>query len=119
MKIKIYQYGKCSTCQKALKWLSSRGVAYEALDIVSSPPKRSELQLALKRGIPLKKLFNTSGLSYREGKWGERLASVTEAEALDALLADGKLIKRPFLVGNDQLIVGFDEEAYAQAFKKP
>jgi arsenate reductase len=116
--IKVYQYSKCSTCRKALKWLDTRGVAYDNVDIVTAPPKKAELQRALKLGIPLKKLFNTSGQSYRDGKWGEKLGSVSEAQALDALAADGKLIKRPFVLGSDYVLVGFDEAAYAARFAK-
>ena len=116
--IKIYQYSKCSTCRKALKWLDARGVKYESVDITTSPPKKAELQRALKSGIPLKRLFNTSGQSYRDGKWGEKLASLSEAQALDALAADGKLIKRPFISSGDQVLVGFDEAALRSAFSR-
>lgn len=115
--LKVYQYPKCSTCRRALKWLDAHGVDYESIDIVTAPPKKAELQRALKSGIPLKKLFNTSGQSYRDGKWGEKLAKVTEAQALDALVDDGKLIKRPFLLRGDEVLVGFDETAYRSAFE--
>ena len=73
---------------------------------------------AIKSGVPLKKLFNTSGQSYRDGGWGEKLAKVTQAQALDALAADGKLIKRPFILDGETVLVGFDEEAYREAFAK-
>jgi len=116
MPVKVYQYPKCSTCRKALKWLDGRGVAYDSVDIVTAPPKKAELQRALKSGVPLKKLFNTSGQSYREGGWSEKLGQVTEAQALDALVADGKLIKRPFILTGDTVLVGFDEAAYKKAF---
>lgn len=118
MATKIYQYPKCSTCRKALKWLDGRGVPYDAIDIVSAPPKKAELKRALASGVPLKKLFNTSGLSYREGGWSEKLGNITEAQALDALAADGKLIKRPFVLTGDGVLVGFDEAAYKKAFAK-
>ncbi|HYP89245.1 MAG TPA: arsenate reductase family protein [Polyangiaceae bacterium] len=118
MSAKVYQYSKCSTCRKALKWLDARGVSYEPIDIVTTPPKKADLLRALKSGVPLKKLFNTSGQSYREGGWSEKLASVTQAEAIDALVADGKLIKRPFIMQGDQVLIGFDEQAYGAAFKK-
>jgi arsenate reductase (glutaredoxin) len=119
MPVKVYQYAKCSTCRKALKWLDARGVAYDAHDIVTAPPKKAELARALKAGLPLKKLFNTSGQSYREGGWSEKLgkATVSEAQALDALAADGKLIKRPFILSGDAVLVGFDEAAYKKHFK--
>jgi arsenate reductase len=118
MPLKVYQYAKCSTCRKALKWLDGRGVSYESIDIVTSPPKKTELSRALKQGVPLKKLFNTSGQSYREGGWGAKLAQVSEAEALDALAKDGKLIKRPFVLSGDTVLVGFDEAAYKKSFAK-
>jgi arsenate reductase len=117
MAVKVYQYPKCSTCRKALKWLDGHGVSYDSLDIVANPPKKAELVRALKSGTPLKKLFNTSGQSYREGGWSEKLAKVTESQALDALAADGKLIKRPFILSGDRLLVGFDEAAYEAVFK--
>lgn len=117
MAIKVYQYPKCSTCRKALKWLDGRQVSYDSIDIVTTPPKKAELQKALKSGVPLKKLFNTSGQSYREGGWSEKLGQVTEAQALEALVADGKLIKRPFVLSGEDVLVGFDEAAYKKAFK--
>jgi arsenate reductase len=118
MAVKVYQYSKCSTCRKALKWLDGRGVDYEPFDIVTGPPKKQELQRALKSGVPLKKLFNASGQSYREGGWSEKLGlgKVTEAQALDALASDGKLVKRPFVLTGDRVLVGFDEAAYKAAF---
>lgn len=118
MPLKVYQYAKCSTCRKALKWLEGRGVAFDSVDIVTTPPKKSELKQALKQGVPLKKLFNTSGQSYREGGWGERLKEASEAEALDALANDGKLVKRPFVLAPDTVLVGFDEVAYKKALAK-
>lgn len=118
MAVKVYQYSKCSTCRKALKWLDQHGVSYDSVDIVTMPPKKAELSRAIKSGVPLKKLFNTSGQSYRDGGWGEKLAKVTQAQALDALAADGKLIKRPFILDGDTVLVGFDEEAYRGVFAK-
>ncbi len=118
MAVKVYQYPKCSTCRKALKWLDARGVSYDSVDIVTTPPKKAELSRALKSGVPLKKLFNTSGESYRAGGWGQKLANVTQAQALDALAADGKLVKRPFILDGETVLVGFDEAAYDEAFAK-
>jgi arsenate reductase len=116
--LRVYQYAKCSTCRKALKWLDGHDIAYDSVDIVTTPPKRAELKRALASGIPLKKLFNTSGQSYREGGWGTKLATVTEAQALDALESDGKLIKRPFVLAEGRVLVGFDEASYRQALRK-
>ena len=112
-KLRVFQYPQCSNCKKALKWLSAHDVAFESIDIVQHPPTKAELREALKgAAIPLKKLFNTSGVSYREGGFGERLATMTEAEAIDALAKDGKLIKRPIVLGKGVALVGFDENAY-------
>jgi arsenate reductase len=117
MATKVFQYPKCSTCRKALKWLDARGVTYQSIDIVTSPPTKADLQRALKSGVPLKRLFNTSGQSYREGGWGQKLPTIGEAEALAALTADGKLIKRPFVLTEGKALVGFDEAAYARTFE--
>jgi len=114
-KIRVYHYPQCSTCKKALKWLAAHDVSVELVDIVKQPPSKRELQQALTTaGVPLRKLFNTSGISYREGKFGERLPDMSEAEALAALAADGKLIKRPLLLGKGIALVGFDEAAYRE-----
>ena len=117
MTLKVYQYSKCSTCRKALAFLSRHAVRHETLDIVTKPPSKAELKCALVlSGLPLKKLFNTSGESYRAGRFGERLPTMTEAEALAALAADGKLVKRPFMLGEDFALVGFDEASYRERF---
>lgn len=117
MKPRVYQYSKCSTCRKALAFLDRHGVAYDAIDIVTRPPSKKELKEALRRsGLPIKKLFNTSGQSYRDGKFGDKLEGMTEAQAIDALAADGKLVKRPLVLGDDYALVGFDEAAYGARF---
>ncbi|HEY4105215.1 MAG TPA: arsenate reductase family protein [Polyangiaceae bacterium] len=117
-KLRVFQYPQCSTCKKALKWLGTHGIEFESIHIVEHPPTKAELREALKgAGIPLKKLFNTSGASYRDGKFGERLPNMTEAEALDALAKDGKLIKRPVVLGKGVALVGFDEAAYRSQLK--
>ena len=116
--LKVYQYSKCSTCRKALAFLAKRGVKYESIDIVTEPPSKAELGRALELGkLPLKKLFNTSGESYKKGRFSERLPKMTETEAIDALAKDGKLIKRPFVLGSDFALVGFDESAYGARFR--
>lgn len=114
---KVYQYARCSTCKKALKWLDAKKVSYDSVDITATPPTKADLRRALKSGIPLKKLFNTSGQSYRDGKWGEQLAALTESQALDALASDGKLVKRPFIVTDSGVTVGFDEATFKKTFK--
>lgn len=116
--IKVYQYSKCSTCRKALSFLAEQDVKHETIDIVTKPPSKAELRRALKlAGLPVKKLFNTSGESYRKGRFGERLASMTEDQALDALAKDGKLVKRPVVLGDDFALVGFDQAAYRARFR--
>lgn len=118
MKPKVYQYSKCSTCRKALAFLNQAGVEYESIDIVTRPPSKKLLKEALGlANVPVKKLFNTSGQSYRDGNFGERSKTMSEAEALDALANDGKLIKRPLVLGDGFALVGFDEDAYRARFE--
>jgi arsenate reductase len=113
----VFQYPKCSTCRKALAYLNERDVAYTSIDIVEEPPSKAQLTAAIEQsGLPLKRFFNTSGQSYRDGKFGERLPTMTKSEALDALAKDGKLIKRPLILGGDFVLVGFDANAYEQRF---
>jgi arsenate reductase len=116
--ITVYQYAKCSTCVKALKWLDARGVKYEKVDIVTKPPAKAVLERAQKvAGVPVKRMFNTSGESYRAGKFGEKLATMSDGEAFAALAKDGKLIKRPLLVADGFALVGFKEEEWVAALK--
>jgi arsenate reductase (glutaredoxin) len=115
----VYQYPKCSTCRNALRWLTAHGVKYESIDIVTSPPSQTVLESVLaESGLPVAKLFNTSGQSYREGNFKERLKTATQAEALAELARDGKLIKRPLLVSERVVLVGFDAEVYANNLKQ-
>ena len=114
MTIKVYQYPKCGTCKKALRWLDAHGVAYESIDIVAKPPSKTALKKHVATaGLELKRWFNTSGQSYRQGGFKEKLATMSAAEAIEALAADGKLIKRPVVVGDDFVLVGFKEPEYA------
>ena len=117
---RVYQYPKCSTCRKALKWLDERGVAYAKTDLVATPPSLAVLKDLHKRsGLPVAKLFNTSGESYRSGNFKDRLAEMTDAAALAALAADGKLIKRPIVDTGTAVLVGFQEEAYTAQLRGP
>ncbi|HEX2658857.1 MAG TPA: Spx/MgsR family RNA polymerase-binding regulatory protein [Polyangia bacterium] len=112
-KTTVWQYPKCSTCRNALKWMTTKGVAFESIDLVETPPSASKLRDLWKRsGLPLAKFFNTSGESYRAGGFREKLKTMSDAEALAALAADGKLIKRPLVDTGKDVLVGFDEEAY-------
>jgi arsenate reductase len=113
-KMTVWQYPKCSTCRNALKWLSAKGIAFESIDLVATPPSASKLRDLWKRsGLPLAKFFNTSGESYRLGGFKEKLKTFSDAEALAALAADGKLIKRPLVDTGKTVLVGFNEETYS------
>jgi arsenate reductase len=117
-KTKVYQYPKCSTCRKALSWLDQRGVSYDKTDLVAQPPSLTALKDLHKRsGLPVTKLFNTSGESYRNGNFKARLVDMTDAQALAALAADGKLIKRPIVDTGSKVLVGFREDDYAATLK--
>lgn len=113
----LYQYDGCSTCRNARKWLDRHAIAHTTVPIVQQPPDARQLRAWQERsGIPLRRLFNTSGESWRKGGFSTRLPSMTPDEAFDALAADGKLIRRPLLVLDDGgLLVGFDEAAWAVA----
>jgi arsenate reductase (glutaredoxin) len=113
--LSVYQYSKCSTCRQALRWLDAHGITYESIDIVTAPPSVAVLETVLERSqLPLGKLFNTSGQSYRQNNYKERLKSMSQQEALAALAADGKLIKRPLLVSEKAVLVGFDADEYGR-----
>ena len=117
--ITVYQYPKCSTCRNALTWLGERGIDVKAVDIVLSPPSASTLQrLHMQSGLPLAKFFNTSGESYRNGHFKEKLKTMSDAEAYAALAGDGKLIKRPLVDAGGAVLVGFDPKAWATALER-
>ncbi len=103
-------YPKCSSCQKAKKWLDENGISYQLRDIKAENPSLDELrQYWQKSGLPLKKFFNTSGMLYKEQKLKERLPELSEAEQLALLATDGMLVKRPILAAEDFVLVGFRE----------
>ena len=105
-------YPKCTTCQKAKKWLDAQGISYEARHIAEENPGAEELAEwhRLSR-LPLKKFFNTSGLRYKELNLKERLPAMSEEEQIALLATDGMLVKRPILVNGDTVLVGFKEES--------
>ena len=116
MTVTLYHYPRCSTCRKASAWLDAHGRAHADIDLVAHPPKAATLRDLWKRsGLPLRSFFNTSGDSYRAGGFKDRLATMSDAEALAALAADGKLVKRPIVDAGKSVLVGFREEAYAEA----
>ncbi len=112
---RVYEYEKCSTCRKALKFLDGRGIPYKRVPIVEQPPTKKELQAMLDHGIELKKLFNTSGVLYRELKVSEKLPGLSTDEALSLLAKHGKLVKRPFVLLEDRGLVGFNEAEWKAA----
>ena len=106
----VLVYRKCSTCLKALKWLDGNGVSYEERPIVEENPTYEELkEWYQKSGLPLKKFFNTSGVLYKEMKMKDKLPGMSEDEQLQLLATDGKLVKRPLVVGEDYVLTGFKE----------
>ena len=115
--MRIWYYPRCDSCRKALKWLDAHGATYEKVDIVAAPPDAETLRgLWQRSGLPIRRFFNTSGQSYRQGGFKDRLAAgLTDDEALAAFAADGKLIKRPVLDLDATVLVGFREAEYAQA----
>jgi len=116
--MKLYQYPKCSTCRKAIKFLKEKGVEFESIDITLTPPSVVELGFMLSHQEEIKKLFNTSGMQYRELDMKTRLPLMSDDEAIELLSDNGKLIKRPFLIdeANSIAIVGFKEDAWLTAF---
>ncbi len=111
-------YPKCSTCQKAKKWLEAHQIAYEERDIKTENPSKEELKgWYEKSGLELKKFFNTSGMLYKSMQLKDKLPGMTEEEQLKLLGTDGMLVKRPILVGDDFVLTGFKEELYEQHCK--
>jgi len=108
----VLSYAGCGTCKKALKWLDAHGKKYDLRPIVEQPPTKAELGAWIGRsGLPVRKWLNTSGLSYRAiGK--AKIDAMTDAQLVDALAKDGKLVKRPVVVDGDRVLVGFSEDAY-------
>lgn len=103
-------YPKCTTCQKAKKWLDDNNVEYELRDIKLDNPSLEELtEWYNKSGLPLKKFFNTSGLLYKSMDLKNKLPQMSEEEMLKLLSTDGMLVKRPLAVGDDFVLVGFKE----------
>ena len=112
------EYTKCSTCKKAKNWLESNGVEFEDRHIVENNPTAEELKVWYeKSGLPLKKFFNTSGLKYKELGLKDKLPNMTEEEQLNLLGTDGMLVKRPLVIGDDFVLIGFKEPQWAEKLK--
>ena len=114
--LKIYTYANCDTCRRAMKWLRAHGLATSEHPIRETPPTVPELRVMLAAlGGELRRLFNTSGRDYRELKLGEKLPAMDQAAAFKLLAQNGNLVKRPFLLGPDVALIGFDEKAWSRA----
>lgn len=121
MSLRIYEYQNCSTCKNALKYLDGKRIKYEKIPIVDQPPTMKELREMLdylkRDGKSFKNLFNTSGVQYRELKIGDEIKSgMTEDEALSLLAKNGKLVKRPFVLGRDFGLLGFKQTVWDEHF---
>ena len=113
--LKFICYPKCTTCQKAKKWLDDNKIDYKFRDIKVDNPSFEELSAWYKMsGLPLKKCFNTSGLLYKSMELKDKLPTMTEEEQLKLLATDGMLVKRPLIIGEDFVLVGFKESEWSE-----
>ena len=112
-------YPKCSTCKKAENWLKENEISYELRNIKENRPSKEELEAWHKKsGLELKKFFNTGGMLYREMQLKDKLPSMSDEEKLELLATDGMLVKRPILVTEDKVFVGFKEKEWQDVVKK-
>lgn len=115
MKNLLVWYPKCSTCQKAKKWLETNQISFEERHIVEEVPKKEELEQWIKQsGLEIKKFFNTSGLKYKELKLKEKLPHLSDEEKIELLSSNGMLIKRPLLITDKKVLVGFKEKEWEE-----
>ena len=118
--LKFICYPKCTTCKRARAYLDSLGVGYEERDIKLENPTREELErLWRASGLPLRRFFNTSGLLYKSLDLNSKLPDMTDGEMLDLLASDGMLVKRPLLVGDGFVLVGFKESEWGELVGAP
>ena len=111
-------YPKCSTCQKARKWLDEHGIKYTERHIAEKNPTYDELKAWYQQsGLPIKKFFNTSGMLYKEQKLKDKLPDMSEEDQLRLLATNGMLVKRPLIVGDDVILTGFKEKEWAEKLK--
>ena len=116
--VKVYCYSRCSTCQKALKWLADEKIEHEVIDIKTDHPDEKALRkYHAMSGLPLKRFFNTSGMLYRDMELSKKLPGMTEDEQFALLATDGMLVKRPLLVGDSFVLTGFKESEWAERLK--
>ena len=113
MSVLFIEYPKCTTCQKAKRWLTERGIDFDDRHIAAANPTAEELrEWHAKSGLPLKRFFNTSGLKYKALSLKEKLPQMSEQEQLHLLATDGMLVKRPILIGENFVLVGFREKEW-------
>lgn len=119
MKLTVLCYKKCSTCQKALKWLDENAISYEERPIKDENPSVEELrEWYSKSGLPLKRFFNTSGNLYKEMSLKDKLPSMNDEEQLQLLSTDGMLVKRPLVIGDNVVLTGFKEKEWEEKLKE-
>lgn len=117
--IEFIEYDKCTTCKKAKKWLDEHNIQYSDRPIKEQTPTYEELSKWIKKfDISIKKLFNTSGLKYRELNLKEKLEDMSDLEKLKLLSSDGMLIKRPLLVSTNKILIGFKEQEWNNYFNE-
>lgn len=110
---KIYEYPKCTTCKKALKFLKDNNIEFTDINLVEKTPTQKELSSIYKKsGLPIKKLLNTSGKKYKELNLKDKINEMTEEEILKLLSSDGMLIKRPIITDGKKVFVGFKEDEW-------
>ena len=115
-RLTVYTYARCSTCRDATRWLREQGVEFVEQAIRETPPSREELRQVLSAyDGQIRRLFNTSGIEYRAQGLAEKLPRLSEAEALELLALDGRLVKRPFVVGPGVALVGFNPTQWEKA----
>ena len=112
--IEFICYLKCTTCQKAKKWLDDNGIEYNFRDIKEEPSLEELTTWYKMSGLPLKRFFNTSGLLYKSMELKDKLPTMTEEEQLKLLATDGMLVKRPLVIGKDFVLVGFKESEWIE-----
>lgn len=112
------EYPKCTTCRKAKKWLDENGIDYTDRHIAEQNPSEEELkEWHVKSGLPLKKFFNTSGMLYRELQLKDKLPQMSEEEQYQLLASNGMIVKRPLVIGDDFVLVGFKEKEWEERLK--
>lgn len=110
--MKVYAYDKCGTCRKAKKFLDDNGIAYRLIPIREQPPTKGELRSALSVAGNIRRLFNTSGGDYKSMQLKDKIGEMPPSEAIALLAANGNLVKRPFVVGKDFVLIGFDPKEW-------